>query len=173
MGGFAILLAVCSIAVHPFGLPKQVDGHNLPGDDLELPPQLTAILNRSCMDCHSNRTVWPWYSYVAPVSWLVERDVRGGRDHMNLSAWHQYSLKQQQQLLADIGSAVKNREMPPPQYTLVHRDARLSDAETDIVYAWARAQRRKLKAILHSAARPQVNAEPYAGFQKNSIEAVH
>ncbi|MDQ2841237.1 MAG: heme-binding domain-containing protein [Acidobacteriota bacterium] len=145
-GGLATLLAVCSAVVHPFSLPQQVDIHSPPGDELQLPPAVASVLNRSCIDCHSNHTVWPWYSHVAPLSWLIERDVRGGRDRLNLSEWHRYTLQQRAKLLADIASAVKNREMPLPQYTLVHRQARLSDAETDIVYAWARAQRRTLKA---------------------------
>jgi len=80
------------------------------------------------------------------MSWLVERDVRRGRDRMNLSEWHQYTLAQQEKLLADVASAVKNREMPLPQYTLVHHDARLSDTDTDLVYEWARLERRRLKA---------------------------
>ncbi len=100
------------------------------------------------MDCHSNQTAWPWYSYVAPVSWLIERDVYRGRNRLNLSEWQQYTMEQQQKLLADIASAVKNREMPLKQYTLVHRDAKLSDAETDLVYGWARVERRKLKTRL-------------------------
>lgn len=144
-GGFAGLLAACSLAVHPFGTPKQFDGHKLPIADLKPPPEVAAVFKRSCTDCHSNHTVWPWYSYVAPMSWLVERDVRRGRDHMNLSEWDQYTFKQREELLADIASAVKNREMPVPQYTLVHHDAKLSDADRDIVYGWARAERRKLK----------------------------
>lgn len=119
-------------------------------------PLIAAVLKRSCMDCHSNRTVWPWYSYVAPMSWLVERDVRRGRDHMNLSDWHQYNLNRQENLLADIASAVKNGEMPLPQYTLVHRNAKLSIADTDLVYGWARIERRKLKAgltVVHTGER--------------------
>jgi hypothetical protein len=141
------LLAVSSIAVHPFGRPKQSGDQKSSLDSLTLTPEITALLKRSCMDCHSNETVWPWYSYVAPMSWLVERDVHRGRDHMNLSEWQQYSWKQQEKLLADIASAVKNAEMPLPQYTLVHRRARLSDAERDMVYQWARVERRKLRAV--------------------------
>jgi Haem-binding domain len=120
---------------------------------LDVPPQIAAVMKRSCMDCHSNRTVWPWYSYVAPMSWLVESDVRRGRDRMNLSQWNQYKFTQKEKLLADIASAVKNREMPLHQYTLVHRDAKLSDADTDLVYGWARLERRKLKsqhAVVHA-----------------------
>jgi hypothetical protein len=97
------------------------------------------------MDCHSNQTVWPWYSYVAPMSWLVERDVQSGRNRINFSEWDRYTAKQQKKLFADIASAVKNGEMPLPQYTLVHPQAKLSDAERDMVYGWARVERRKLR----------------------------
>jgi hypothetical protein len=110
-----------------------------------MPLEVRALARRSCYDCHSNETKWPWYSHVAPVSWLIERDVRAGRDHLNLSRWQDYSLQQKEKLLADIASVVKNHEMPLPQYTLLHRDAKLSDAETDIMYRWARTERRKLK----------------------------
>jgi len=120
---------------------------------------------RACMDCHSNQTVWPWYSYVAPMSWLVERDVRRGREEMNLSDWQQYTSKQREKLLADIASAVKNGEMPLRQYMLVHRRARLSDAERDMVYGWARVERRRLRAasqLLSSAAETAAVAAPLA-----------
>jgi hypothetical protein len=53
-------------------------------------------MGRSCMDCHSNKTAWPWYSYVAPVSWLVESDVRRGKDRMNLSDWERYDFSHKQ-----------------------------------------------------------------------------
>jgi len=82
------------------------------------------------------------------MSWLVERDVRRGRDYINLSEWDQYTSKQREKFLADIASVIKNREMPLPQYTLIHRDANLSNADTDLLYAWARAERRRLKAKL-------------------------
>jgi hypothetical protein len=143
------LLVVCSVAVHPFGTPKHVDvGKQIPANDLKLPPEIAAIVGRSCMDCHSNQTVWPWYSYVAPTSWLLERDVHRGRSHLNLSEWSQYNVNQRQHLLAEIASEVKNREMPLPQYTFIHHNAKLSDADTDLVYGWARVERRRLRASL-------------------------
>jgi hypothetical protein len=153
---FAVLVAFSSVVLHPFGKPKRVDGRQLPVDNLHPSPEVAAILKRSCVDCHSNQTTWPWYSYVAPMSWLVERDVRRGRDHLNLSTWDEYSFNQRVKLLADIASAVKNREMPLPQYTLVHRHAKLSDADADAVYNWARAERRRTRA-LHSPAPPADN----------------
>ena len=139
------LLVASSTFIHPSGPVKHPQNQALPSHSLHLPPQAIAVLNRSCMDCHSNRTVWPWYSYIAPMSWLIERDVRAGRDHLNLSEWDRYSLKEQTKLLADVASVVKNHEMPLPQYLLLHRDAKLSDAETDPLYQWARLERRKRK----------------------------
>ena len=146
IAALATLVAVCSITVHPFGAPKQFQAQIGSIDDLKLPAVITTIFKRSCMDCHSSQTTWPWYSYVAPASWLVERDVRRGRDHMNLSEWQQYTLQRRQKLLADVASAVKNGEMPLRQYTFVHRQANLSDAERDLVYQWARSERRRLRA---------------------------
>lgn len=115
------------------------------GNGLPMPAEVKALFARSCKDCHSNQTVWPWYSYVAPVSWMVEQDVSRGRDRMNLSLWPQYSFRQKSDLLADIASAVKNHEMPLPRYVLIHHDAKLSEAEADIFYRWARTERRKMK----------------------------
>ena len=146
LGGTATLIAVLSLVIHPFGRPKENRGQKADFATLHLPTETAAVVKRSCMDCHSNETAWPWYSYVAPASWLVERDVHSGRDHMNLSEWQQYSFKQRRKLLADIASAVKNGDMPLPQYTLVHRDAMLSDSERDRIYHWARIERRRMRA---------------------------
>jgi len=169
---FATLLTVCSMTVHPFGAPKQYQPHGASIDDLKLPAEITTIFKRSCADCHSSQTTWPWYSYVAPVSWLVERDVRRGRDHMNLSEWQQYTFQQRQKLLADAASAVKNGEMPLRQYTFVHRQAKLTDAERDLVYQWARRERRKLRAESHSPVSQNINThDPIQ--PAGASEAVH
>src|SRR5690349_5835741 len=134
------------MTVRPFGAPKQLKAHGAAIADLKLPAEIATIFKRACTDCHSSQTTWPWYTYVAPVSWLVEKDVRRGRDHLNFSEWQQYTLQQRQKLLADMASAVKNREMPLPQYTFIHRQAKLTDAERDLVYQWARRERRRLRA---------------------------
>jgi hypothetical protein len=145
-GAFVSLLAVCSMAVHPYGSVKQAERRALSAGDLRFAPQVNAVLKRACVDCHSNQTAWPWYSYVAPMSWLVEKDVRRGRDRMNFSEWDEYTFKQRERLFADIATAVKNREMPLRQYTSVHHDAKLSDADVDLLYGWARVERRRLRA---------------------------
>lgn len=144
---FVGLFGFTSVAVHPFGSVKHSEAHAGSATELHVPPEVNAMLKRACMDCHSSQTVWPWYSYVPPVSWLVEKDVSHGRDYMNFSDWDRYTFEQREKFFAEIASAVKNREMPLPQYTLVHRHAKLSDGDTDVLYGWARVQRRNLKAM--------------------------
>jgi len=155
IGGLAGLVFVCSVSVHPFGRVKQADAKRMKAEELPVPSDVKSLLGRSCVNCHSDQTTWPWYSYVAPVSWFVERDVRRGRDRLNLSQWPEYSLKRQERLLADIASVVKNREMPLPQYVLLHREAKLSDSELETVYRWARLERRRVKAASAISPRPE------------------
>ncbi len=145
--GLAGFVALCSMSIHPSGSVKRIDGHAMSARDLHVASEAAPLLERACMDCHSNQTVWPWYSYVAPMSWLVEKDVQRGRERVNFSEWDQYTFEQRSRFLAEIASAVKNREMPLPQYTMIHRGAKLSNADTDVLYAWARVERRKLKSM--------------------------
>jgi hypothetical protein len=97
-----------------------------------------AILERSCYDCHSNRTRWPWYSHVAPVSWLVARDVHEGREELNFSNWPAFDLEKQDDHLKHIKKQVERGKMPLPIYLSMHPRARLSESERRIVVDWAR-----------------------------------
>ena len=99
--------------------------------------EVRAILRRACYDCHSNETVWPWYSKVAPVSWLVARDVREGREELNFSTWDQYSTKQQVKKMGESFEEVAEGEMPPWFYLPVHRDAMLSPQDKAALRDWA------------------------------------
>ena len=85
-----------------------------------------AIAQRACFDCHSNETVWPWYTNVAPSSWLVQHDVEEGRSKVNFSEWGRG-----EQETDEIANVIQGGEMPPPQYTLIHADARLSASEKE------------------------------------------
>jgi hypothetical protein len=86
--------------------------------------QTRALARRACMDCHSNETVWPWYSNIAPASWLIQHDVDEGRQRLNFSTWG--SGRQE---VEEIAGVVLEGEMPPPQYLLIHKEAKLTDAE--------------------------------------------
>jgi mono/diheme cytochrome c family protein len=88
--------------------------------------QTRELASTACFDCHSNETEWPWYTNVAPMSWLVQRDVDEGRETLNFSEWDQ----PQSEEIDEIGDIVLEGEMPPMQYTLLHGAARLSDGDT-------------------------------------------
>jgi cytochrome c len=127
--------------------------------DATFDPQVVRILERSCQNCHSEKTAWPLYSYVPPISWMIESDVARARGHMNLSRWNGYPPERQQEILSEMSSLVRNRVMPLPRYLLLHPEARLSDAEVDYLYQWAKRERKRLKtdtaaanaAISHSS----------------------
>jgi len=112
--------------------------------DVKAPPDIGRSLRAACYDCHSNETVWPWYSHVAPISWLVSRDVQQARRHLNLSHWEDYSAEERVRLLSEIGSAVRNGEMPVPRYLWLHPEARLTDAERQQIYRWTRTERSRV-----------------------------
>jgi len=99
-------------------------------------PVVSAILQGSCNDCHSNQTVWPWYSNVAPASWLVASDVNNGRDALNFSAWGAYSSEKRQELMGKMCEQVKDREMPLSQYILLHPGARLNASGVQALCSW-------------------------------------
>ncbi|GIK57882.1 MAG: heme-binding domain-containing protein [Chloroflexi bacterium] len=90
-------------------------------------PETRALAERACFDCHSNETVWPWYSHVAPVSWLVQHDVDEGRQVLNFSAWG-YGRNEGEEG-EEMAEAVWEGEMPPAQFLLTHPEARLTEAE--------------------------------------------
>lgn len=87
-------------------------------------PETRALVKATCFDCHSNETVWPWYARVAPSSWLVARDVKEGRSELNFSEW-----TGQQEELDEMVEVVREGEMPPWYYAIMHQEAQLSDAE--------------------------------------------
>ncbi len=105
--------------------------------DMPAPPEVKAILKASCYDCHSNETVWPWYSRVAPVSWLVSRDTISGRRHLNFSEWNRYLPEQRSDLIAGAIRRMKRGSMPPWYYTIKHTDGKVTPEKLAILEAWA------------------------------------
>jgi hypothetical protein len=140
----ASVVVFASVLVHPNGGVKAVRSANplLTGSDID--PIALGILERSCQNCHSEKTEWPWYSHIAPMSWLVEKDVSQAREHMNLSHWDDYSVGEKQALLARIGAMIRSRQMPPDRYTMIHPEAKISDAERERIYEWSHTERRRL-----------------------------
>lgn len=105
-------------------------------EEIGAPVEVTAVLERACYDCHSNETVWPAYSYVAPVSWLVARDVHEGREHLNYSEWNRYSAEEKLELMEETREEIAEGEMPMRAYLVLHPEAKLSAEDRTALRAW-------------------------------------
>src|SRR3984893_1207762 len=127
-----------------FVQPKRTNPPVVPSRSLEahvqVPHDVLPILKRSCGDCHSSETVWPWYSHIAPVSWFVVDDVNEGRSHINFQDWEaQENPKEAAEHLALICKVVREKGMPPLSYRLMHRESRLSEKDIDAICSWSQS----------------------------------
>jgi hypothetical protein len=145
--GVASVLVFASLMLHPSGPVKAVNSAQPLFAGTDIDPAVLGVIERSCQNCHSDRTEWPWYSHIAPMSWLVESDVSQARSHMNLSRWDEYGLDEKRDILARVGAVVRSHQMPPARYTLIHANAKLSPAEREQIYGWAHAERKRLKSV--------------------------
>src|SRR5262245_54213878 len=129
---FMVVLFVAAQLIRPDRANPQV----IPDHAIGAP--LAPLLDRACGDCHSNGTVWPWYSEVAPVSWLMAYGVKEGRKAVNFSEWTTYPADRQRQLLALSCADVSANRMPGSAWISLHPEARLSPREIEMICATAR-----------------------------------
>ncbi len=130
--------------------PKNVSDGNSPNDistKFRVPKDIQTELHNSCYDCHSNNTRYPWYAEVQPVGWLLDEDIREGRSKMNFSEFGAYRLRKQYIKLEQIADQVSEEEMPLPNYTIMHTDAKLSPERRARLVDWANAMRDSMKAM--------------------------
>jgi|TARA_Y100000031_G_scaffold146074_1_gene179450 hypothetical protein len=120
-------------------IPVNRDNPEVTGE-IEAPTDVMAILQRSCYDCHSNETVWQWYSYVAPASWLIARDVHIGREELNFSEWKNYNTKQKNHKRKECGEEVEEGEMPLWFYTPLHPEAKLLPEDVETIKKWSNGE---------------------------------
>jgi Haem-binding domain len=140
----AAIVAVGGSLIHPFGPLSGAEKSQTIINEAQIDSETLALVQRACQNCHSQQTVWPWYSHIAPASWMLARDVQQARSHMNLSQWQDYSLDDRLRLLSEIGSAVRNGEMPVQRYLWLHPEARLTDVERQQIYRWTKRERSRL-----------------------------
>jgi hypothetical protein len=140
------VVAIPSSFIHPFGRVKAANSSKPLLSSTQIESPAFNIMQRSCASCHSEQTVWPWYSYVPPASWMVEKDVHDGRDHFNMSHWEEFPAQKRMEILAEISVMVRNKQMPLPRYTWLHPEAKLSDADIRLIDGWSHAERRRLRA---------------------------
>ena len=134
-----LLVVGAALVVAQFVGPKRTNPPTDPARTLHrktpIPDDVDAILTRSCGNCHSNETRWPWYSYVAPMSWSVISHVNEGRAHMNLSDWT-HTAEEGADLLDSACTEVRRGKMPIASYTWIHWSAALSDADKKTLCRW-------------------------------------
>jgi hypothetical protein len=102
----------------------------------DVPDTIASLLRVSCYDCHSNETYYPWYAYVVPVSWLLNKDVRVGRKNVNFSEWESYDKMDKAKILTDIADEVEEGAMPLPIYLLMHPAAKRTADERELIVDW-------------------------------------
>ncbi|TAK35383.1 MAG: cytochrome C [Saprospiraceae bacterium] len=113
---------------------------------VSVPEGVQSILSKSCYDCHSNSTDYPWYTYVQPAGWLMAYHVRNGKEKLNFSDFGSYTKRRQESKLKSIASQIEDDAMPLFSYTLMHANARLSPGEKDAIVNWANHARDSLSS---------------------------
>jgi hypothetical protein len=141
---------LASVFVHrlPHEAEHRVGAELLVGADI--PPSVVDVFAHACANCHSEKTRWPWYSYVAPASWIVETDVKRARERLNLSRWDGLDAAEQRLLLTSIATVIENREMPLHRFVVFHPGVKLTAVDSVRVIDWTRTERRRLRAPVPS-----------------------
>ena len=106
-------------------------------EEVLAPDAVRTVLERSCYDCHSNETRWPWYAHVPPIKFFVVHDVEEGRRHMNFSTWNKFGAKKRDKRLREIMEEVDEAEMPLPSYLRLHPDSKLSELDKELLRIWS------------------------------------
>ena len=129
-GGSLLVIGIIGIQLVPYGR-----NHSNPSVQSEPSwdsPETRALAERACFDCHSNETAWPWYSIVAPVSWLVQHDTEEGRQILNFSEWDQGGHPRE---IDELWEVLEHGSMPPAVYLPTHPEAKLTPAEAEQLIA--------------------------------------
>lgn len=146
----AIIVTAALIAIQFYrpdlSNPPVVEAETLEAET-QIPENIEMILERSCNDCHSNKTVHPWYSNISPFSWLLAEHIKEGRRELNFSVWGTYNNKRKRHKLDEICEQTANGEMPHKQYLWIHRDAELSEEDKKLLCDWALSEKAKLPEI--------------------------
>ena len=144
------LIVLCGLIIAQFFGPARTnptfDQSQAIEAHLQMTPPVAAILDRSCNDCHSNKTRWPWYAHVAPVSWFVIDHVNEGRENINLSEWNKYSQRDAEALLKQMCREVRAGVMPLSSYTPLHPGSKLSAEDIKVLCDWTDAERARISA---------------------------
>lgn len=115
-----------------------------------VPADVSQIMGRSCNDCHSHKTIYPWYSNIQPSGWFLKDHIDNARRRLNFSVFNTYSANKKAHKLEEICEMVESRAMPLPSYLWLHRDSVLSESDAKALCDWARQEKEKI--VLEPAA---------------------
>jgi hypothetical protein len=145
-----VIVVACLFVLVQFKRPARtnpsIDQSQTIEAQTQMTPQVAAILDRSCRDCHSNRTVWPWYTNISPVSWFTTDHVNEGRKDMNLSEWGKLPKDRQAKKLQQMCDLVQDGVMPLSTYTPLHAGSKPGPYEVKTICAWTEAERARLNS---------------------------
>jgi hypothetical protein len=114
-----------------------------------VPDNVQAVFRAACYDCHSNNTRYPWYSNIQPGGWLLANHIKNGRSALNFSEFGSYSQRKQTSKLKAIVNSLNDGTMPLKSYSLIHRDARLTNDEKALIINWATGQKNNLMQLIN------------------------
>lgn len=146
-----ILLALLVIfIVIQFFHPKKNINEGQQANNIEVkyavPADVKNVLQKACYDCHSNNTTYPWYNNIQPVAWFLVKHVKDGKKELNFDEFVNTPLRRQYHKLEEVEEQVKEGEMPLKSYTIIHKDAVLTDTEKNALYAWVASTRSAMEA---------------------------
>ena len=142
-----LILAVGFIAIQFFQIDKtnpQIVQANTLESSVTVPPDVAMVLGRSCNDCHTNNTFYPWYANVQPFGWFLKDHIDEGKRKLNLSEFSTYAARKKVKKLEEICEQVESAEMPLPSYLWIHRDAVLKDTEKKALCDWVNVEKEKI-----------------------------
>lgn len=143
----ALLLVAGLVIIQFFGIDKTASPI-VQAETLEaavaVPPDVSQIMVRSCNDCHTNSTIYPWYSNVQPFGWFLKNHIDDGRRQLNFSLFNTYSAKKKAKKLEEICEQLEAKEMPLPSYLWIHRDSVLSESDAKALCDWAKQEQGKI-----------------------------
>lgn len=137
---FIVLAFLALQFIRPdFSNPPVVEAETLLAST-DVPNEVQHVLLRSCSDCHSNKTRYPWYSNVSPFNWLLSDHIEAARHELNFSVWNTYTQEKKIHKLEEICEQVEQASMPLPSYLWIHRDAVLAEGDAGLLCSWAKAE---------------------------------
>ena len=137
-------LFIALIAVQFISMDISAKLETNPKEEIQATKEIMTILKRSCYDCHSNEVKEPFYYNIAPMSWLVQRHIKNGREVVNFSKWNSYTQEKQFKIMDKLPKSIVIR-MPMPSYLWLHQEAKLSADEKKLLTKWAEELKEKIK----------------------------